>query len=126
MSFSSPSNVPVVDFSNWKESNTEARRKIANEITSAFQKLGFVYIINHGMSLETVDEALSWSEKFFDLPLEEKSKAPQSDNPTILRGYSSQITHDSNEKGLTSDLRDVTDHKVIPCILQQNSDVRRN
>ena len=110
---SSSSQVPVVDFANWRESNLEDRRRIASEITAACRKLGFVYIVNHAIPPELLEEALSWSKKFFDLPQEEKEKAPQSDNPTILRGYSSQITHDRNDPGLANNLREVIDHKVI-------------
>lgn len=123
MSSSTPSQVPVVDFANWRESNLENRRRIANEITAACRKIGFVYIINHDMPPELLDEAFSWSKNFFDLPQEEKEKAPQSENLTVLRGYSSQITHGRNDTSLVNNLREVTDHKVIrlALVLQKSS-----
>lgn len=115
MASSSPSKIPVVDFSNWRQASKPDRLKAAKEITSACGTLGCVYIVNHAISPEVLDEAISWSQKFFDLPSEEKCKAPQSDNPSILRGYSSQFTHGMDYSG--NNLREVTDYKVISFLI---------
>ncbi|KAK2760819.1 hypothetical protein FQN54_002057 [Arachnomyces sp. PD_36] len=111
MASTSPLEVPVVDFANWRQADPEERLRIAKDITTACQKLGFVHIINHAIPPEVLNEALSWSKGFFDLPAEEKLKAPQADNPSILRGYSSQVINDKHDRGLPNSLEEVTDFK---------------
>ncbi len=117
---SSSVSIPIIDFSKWKpDAKPEARLAVAKELADACHNVGFVSIINHGVSLELLDEAFGWSKKLFDLKTEEKMLAPHPDGPTVHRGYSwpglekvSQVISSDIEVG--EQLRAVTDCKVNP------------
>ena len=117
----SSTTIPIVDFSNWRSANNpDSRLQIAREITSACKTVGFVYIANHAIPSERLDEAFAWSKKFFDLSEEEKSKAPQPAGTSIIRGYSkpglekiSQVICEERDLEVERKLREVTDCKVI-------------
>ena len=110
--------LPIVDFANWKASCTlEERFEIGKKLADACHNVGFVYIINHGVSPDLLQEAFDWSKRLFDLKLEEKMLAPHPDGPTVHRGYSypglekvSQVISSDLEVG--NKLREVKDCKV--------------
>ncbi|KAJ5478094.1 hypothetical protein N7530_003603 [Penicillium desertorum] len=109
-------NIPVVDFAGW---NTESsRQQIAQDIVAACKKVGFVYIVNHSLPESMLDEAFSWSKLFFELPQDEKLKAPHPEGWAVHRGYSwpglekvSQAMSTGNDKDKVDQLREVTDIK---------------
>ncbi|KAI9834234.1 MAG: hypothetical protein M1819_003072 [Sarea resinae] len=81
--------VPIIDFSKFLNAESHAEKKqTANDIYTAFREVGFVYLVNHGIPLEKVNECFNWSKKFFDLPLEEKMKCPHPPSGSYHRGYS--------------------------------------
>ena len=83
------STIPVVDFSQWHNStNPSSRLAVANDLIDACRKVGFVYIINHGLSQASLDKAFSTAKKLFALSHEEKMQAPHPDGPEVHRGYS--------------------------------------
>jgi len=49
--------VPVIDFSPFRE---EKSLEKAKELFAAFRDSGFVYLQNHGIPQEVVDEAFVW------------------------------------------------------------------
>lgn len=78
-----------------------------------------MYIVDHSLPESMLDKAFNWSKQFFELPPEEKLKAPHPDGWAVHRGYSwpglekvSQAM--SNEDGQISKgkLREVVDIKV--------------
>lgn len=73
---SDDSSIPIVDFKAWATGSLDEKRRIATELTSACRRVGFVYIINHGVNDDVLDEAFGWSKKLFDLPSEKKMLAP--------------------------------------------------
>lgn len=98
------SGIPVVDFGTFLHGEAEGREKNAKEIDNAFRSVGFVYLKNHGVRKELVEECFTWSRKFFDLPLETKMLAPHPPGGSHHRGYSapgvekvSQGVYDINE-----------------------------
>ncbi|KAJ5779446.1 Oxoglutarate/iron-dependent dioxygenase [Penicillium paradoxum] len=109
-------NIPVVDFAGW---NTESgRQRIAQEIVTACKNVGFVHIVNHSLPESMLDEAFNWSKRFFELPQDEKLKAPHPKGWAIHRGYSwpglekvSQATSTGNDQEMMEQLREVTDVK---------------
>jgi isopenicillin N synthase-like dioxygenase len=112
-------NLPIIDFANWtsEESTPAQRYEIGKRLADACHNVGFVYIINHGVSPELLDEAFCWSKRLFDLKHEEKMLAPHPDGPTVHRGYSypglekvSQVI--SSDLDLGDKLREVKDCKV--------------
>lgn len=110
--------IPIVDFAHWNPSSTPAQRAdIASSLVDACRRVGFVYIINHGVSPKFLEEAFEWSKRLFDLKQEEKMLAPHPDGHTVHRGYSwpglekvSQVISTDLEVG--KELRAVTDCKV--------------
>ncbi|EJT99994.1 flavonol synthase/flavanone 3-hydroxylase [Dacryopinax primogenitus] len=83
--------VPVVDFSEFiNPPSPEIKQAVANRIVKAFCTVGFVYLVNHGIPLESIDECYDWSKKFFALPVEEKKFCLRVHPPTgpYHRGWS--------------------------------------
>ncbi|KZT57844.1 flavonol synthase/flavanone 3-hydroxylase [Calocera cornea HHB12733] len=83
--------VPIVDFGLFlNPPSPEAKKATANSIVQAFGTVGFVYLMNHGIPQDKVDECYDWSKKFFALPLEEKKKCLRVHPPTgpYHRGFS--------------------------------------
>uniref|UniRef100_A0A914DI57 Fe2OG dioxygenase domain-containing protein n=1 Tax=Acrobeloides nanus TaxID=290746 RepID=A0A914DI57_9BILA len=72
--------IPVVDCTHGIISQKE-------RIYEALTKVGFVYLINHGLDEKSIDHAFSSSKKFFNLPLDEKQKYNKSDNIKSKTGY---------------------------------------
>jgi len=112
------SQIPIIDFSKWTGASTsEERLTVARKLSEACHNFGFVFIINHGISPELLEEAFGWSKRLFNLKTEEKMLAPHPDGPTVHRGYSwpglekvSQVVSDDLEVG--EKLREVMDCKV--------------
>lgn len=81
--------IPIIDFSRWTHpASAEDRIAVTKDLISACQSVGFVYIVNHGLSHDILNEAFAMSNRLFNLPLSEKMKAPHPDGPEVHRGYS--------------------------------------
>jgi isopenicillin N synthase-like dioxygenase len=118
MDSTAQTNIPIVDFAEWNRSGS-GRQRVAQSIVAACKKVGFVYIINHSLPEPLLDEAFDWSHRFFDLPQEEKLKAPHPEGWAVHRGYSwpglekvSQAISQDNDQERAEELRDIPDIKV--------------
>lgn len=82
--------VPIVDISPFTTSNGSlvAQRLAAQDLAKKVQINGCVGVTSHGISPELLAEAFQVTSKLFNLPYEEKMKAPHPDAPTPHRGYS--------------------------------------
>ncbi|KAI1349055.1 hypothetical protein F5Y01DRAFT_192925 [Xylaria sp. FL0043] len=102
--------IPVVDLGPWYSDNssssspsssssasasglgldvaTDRKRIIAAELVEACRAVGFVYVVNHGMPEDLVDEAFAWTRRLFGLSCEEKMLAPHPSGTSVHRGYS--------------------------------------
>jgi non-haem dioxygenase in morphine synthesis N-terminal len=119
--------IPVIDFANWNDKSTpEQRDDIAQQLAQACRRVGFVYIINHGVAPELLKEAFGWTKRLFDLKEEQKMLAPHPDGSAVHRGYSwpglekvSQVMSENGDPTIAKKLRKVTDCKVrlISCVL---------
>ncbi len=112
------SSVPLIDLGPFRTGNKQEQDVVAAAVHRAFVDVGFVYLTNHGVSQELLDEAFVWSKKFFDLPLATKMTAPHPPGPSIHRGYSfpglekvSQVLHGQKESQDVSQLRQIMDFK---------------
>jgi non-haem dioxygenase in morphine synthesis N-terminal len=54
------SSVPIVDFRPFLHGSREDRKAVAAQIDAAFQTFGFLYLTNHGIPQENVDECFEW------------------------------------------------------------------
>ena len=52
--------IPLVDFDQYLHGSEKEKLEVATEIDSAFQNVGFVYLINHGVAQEEVDKCFEW------------------------------------------------------------------
>lgn len=112
--------IPIVDFSSWNKPQGESDKlHVANELVEACQTVGFVYIINHALPESVIDAAFDWSKRLFQLPREEKLKAPHPEGWAVHRGYSwpglekvSQVMSTVDDEQARRKLREVPDVKV--------------
>lgn len=112
--------IPIVDFTPWIHSTDKASRlTVAKELVKASREIGFVYITNHSVSDDLLDEAFEWSRRFFALSTEDKLKAPHPEGWAIHRGYSwpglekvSDALSEGNDAEKIKKLREIADFKV--------------
>lgn len=52
--------IPIVDFGKFLYGSDEERKRIAGDIDDAFRNVGFVYLENHGVPKDKVDECFEW------------------------------------------------------------------
>ena len=115
--------IPIVDFAAWKPTSTQSQReKIAAQLADACKRVGFVYIINHGISSQKLAEVFDWMRLLFSLPDEKKMLAPHPPGFTVHRGYSwpglekvsNSMGDEEDADDLAKKLREVPDVKVSP------------
>ncbi|KUI66804.1 hypothetical protein VM1G_02190 [Cytospora mali] len=111
--------LPVIDFSRWYQGSPEERKKVAKDLAEACRSVGFVYIVNHGVAPDLLDEAFGWSKKLFDLPEEKKMLAPHPPGPNVHRGYSwpglEKVSQYIHQDGADSDDEDAKLREVQDC-----------
>ncbi|WRT68701.1 uncharacterized protein IL334_005681 [Kwoniella shivajii] len=64
--------LPTIDLS--KFDDPEGRKELAQTLIEAIRTKGFFYVVNYGIEQSKVDRQFALGAKFYDLPLEEKSK----------------------------------------------------
>ncbi|XP_020234569.1 flavonol synthase/flavanone 3-hydroxylase [Cajanus cajan] len=91
--------IPTVDLSPFLREDEDGRKKAMEAITEACSEYGFFQIVNHGVSLDLIKEALQLSKSFFDYSDEEKNKSSASSDAPLPAGYNRQPLHspDKNE-----------------------------
>nr|XP_022286433.1 UPF0676 protein C1494.01-like [Crassostrea virginica] len=116
--------IPVVDIAPYSVSvpaelaDSKEIRQLADEICKAFTTVGFVYLKNHGIPQNVVDEMFATSQTFFDKPIEVKQKysRPADSND----GWVSLEREKLNPDRPAADLKEaynmtlVDDHKRMP------------
>lgn len=113
--------IPVIDLAHFTSSESRSERlKIAQDLVAACQSVGFVYIVNHGVSEQLLGEAFNFTQKLFDLSREEKMKAPHPPGWAHHRGYSwpglekvSAALSEEDNQTMVNELRKVDDCKVL-------------
>nr|XP_053657371.1 uncharacterized protein LOC128706505 [Cherax quadricarinatus] len=83
-------NIPVVDLGEIgvggpKDPSEEDWRSVGEKLVKAFSEIGFVYLSNHGVSSNMVDEVNTQSGKFFEL--DETTKLRYKRGKTEVQGY---------------------------------------
>jgi isopenicillin N synthase-like dioxygenase len=67
-------NIPTVDLSTFVDGNAESRAAFIAELGEAFSSVGFVSVVNHGVSPALIEDFYEASKAFFALPVETKRK----------------------------------------------------
>jgi len=78
------STIPIIDLGGRTNCDHASLRAIGQEIHEACTKIGFFYVINHGIDQGIIETALGAARRFFATPVEEKSETPMN---IIFRGY---------------------------------------
>ncbi|OJJ97840.1 hypothetical protein ASPACDRAFT_79972, partial [Aspergillus aculeatus ATCC 16872] len=116
-----PMTIPIVDFKAWFNTEDEAaRRRVAQELMEACQRVGFVYIINYSLPEHVLDSTFDWMRRLFELPKDIKMQAPHPEGWAVHRGYSwpglekvSQTISTGDDEETRQRLREVPDVKEI-------------
>ena len=81
--------IPNVDISAFTTGgDLESRRRTARELATACHPHGCISLTGHGVPPELLRETFAVTKRLFDLPLEDKMKAPHPDGYIPHRGYS--------------------------------------
>ncbi|WCJ34418.1 2-oxoglutarate (2OG) and Fe(II)-dependent oxygenase superfamily protein [Euphorbia peplus] len=74
--------LPIIDFAELQGSN---RNQVLKSLSDACQQYGFFQVINHGIPNDVISGMIDASKRFFELPLEERSKYMSSDMTALVR-----------------------------------------
>lgn len=80
--------IPQVDLSQFLHGTPSERKQFVSDLGSAFESVGFVSVINHGLTNELINSLYKDVEDFFSLPLSSK-KSYEIANLAGQRGYTS-------------------------------------
>ncbi|KAH7304521.1 oxidoreductase [Stachybotrys elegans] len=78
--------IPLIDFGAFRQGDEKAKTETAKAILSGFQRAGFIYLYNHGISKASVSQAFDESVRFFKRPLAQKEELAWT-TPEANRGY---------------------------------------
>jgi isopenicillin N synthase-like dioxygenase len=53
--------IPIVDLGKFLNGTEAEKKEIAHQIDEAFRNIGFVYLKNHSVPANTVDECFQWA-----------------------------------------------------------------
>ncbi|KAI2777391.1 Clavaminate synthase-like protein [Daldinia loculata] len=105
-------------------------------LVRALHTLGFVKVTGHGIEKHEIETALAWSKKLFDLPYEDKMKAPHPPGNMPHRGYSgigrekvyspADVEANAAAGNLAQELRKISDFKESYEIGSEDDPVQQN
>ncbi len=90
--------IPILDVGPYLAGEPGALAKLAAEIRHASTKIGFYFIVNHGMAQDAVDRSFDASRKFFALPAEKKMKIRMNEHQCGWQPPKEAIHGDSFDK----------------------------
>jgi len=110
--------IPVVDFSTCSLKGIvpeldicpERYEDVARRVVKAFKDIGFVYLLNHGISDDLIQKAFYRSREFFHLPMEVKVKYLVS-SETDHQGYFG-LGNEAFDRSAPGDLKETFDFTV--------------
>ncbi|MGA7936292.1 MAG: 2-oxoglutarate and iron-dependent oxygenase domain-containing protein [Kovacikia sp.] len=78
--------IPIIDIGGLWSKDFSDRKAVAAEMHKASHEVGFFYIANHGIEAAVIEQTFAEAKRFFDLPLEVKSKVEIAKS-SISRGF---------------------------------------
>ena len=66
------SEIPTVDMSGFISGDPDGKQMAARQLRNAMEKVGFFFLVGHGIDWSIIDEAYLQVKRFFDQPLEDK------------------------------------------------------
>lgn len=85
------SEIPLVDLGPMRDGSPSARLAVARELAEACQKVGFLYIQNHGVDEEKIRRIFAAGAEFFALPEAAKAEVSIAKN-SLFRGWLPSFT----------------------------------
>ncbi len=82
--------VPVIDISGFAQGDEASRTRVAQEVSSALEDIGFLVVQGHDVNPETIAAARELAWRFFDLPLADKVRSRK----PIKGAYRGYVTAD--------------------------------
>ena len=60
LDMSAEPSIPLIDFHQFVNGSIDKREQVASTIDAAFRSVGFIYLENHGIDDDKVDECFRW------------------------------------------------------------------
>jgi isopenicillin N synthase-like dioxygenase len=79
--------IPLIDFGPYRTGGEAERRRVAREIATACETIGFLYLKNHGVPDAKIAATFAAARFFFELPLAERMDERLLNAPGKTRGY---------------------------------------
>ena len=99
--------LPLIDLSLLTSSDPNAQAAEIKHLDHACREIGFIYLVNTGISLQLMQRVFSVAKQFFALPQDQKEKIDIGASPNH-RGYGS-IGEEKLEDGVVSDWKETFD-----------------
>ncbi|KAG4981961.1 Hyoscyamine 6-dioxygenase [Glycine soja] len=93
-------NIPVIDLS---EAQNGDRTNTIQKIINASEEFGFFQVINHGISVNLMDEAGGVFKELFEMPAEEKQKMCSNDPSKTCKMFTSNVNYATEKVHLWRD-----------------------
>jgi isopenicillin N synthase-like dioxygenase len=77
--------IPIIDFAPFLHGASEGRDSVAAAIGAACERVGFFYLINHGVPLDLIERVFAINRAFYQLPLATRMRAAATEQR--WRGY---------------------------------------
>jgi isopenicillin N synthase-like dioxygenase len=96
--------LPIIDLGSCREGDGAPATRIVAEVSAACRRVGFFYVVNHGVDPELIAKAFAQSHDFFALPVADKRKLAIE---TIggNRGYSG-LLHEALDPARGADMKE--------------------
>lgn len=78
--------VPIIDIGPFLKGSETRKRAVAERVDRACEEIGFLIVVGHGVPAELVADMYERASRFFELPLEEKTKVRRPSRD-VSRGY---------------------------------------
>ncbi|WOL04327.1 leucoanthocyanidin dioxygenase-like [Canna indica] len=88
--------IPVVDLRDFDSPDEAARRACAEAVKEAATEWGVMHIVNHGISLDLIEQLRKAGKEFFDLPMEQKEQYANDQSAGKIQGYGSKLANNAS------------------------------
>ncbi|MFM2225600.1 MAG: hypothetical protein RJA07_1802 [Bacteroidota bacterium] len=96
--------IPVVNLADFVSGNDESRKNFIAELGKAYSEIGFVAVVNHGISNTTISKLYEEAKRFFSLPDDTKRKY-EIEGLAGQRGYTS-FGKEKAKQSIIADLKE--------------------
>lgn len=106
---------PILDIGPYLAGDDGALELLAAQVRDAFERVGFMMLVNHGLDWDVIDAAFAGSRQFHDLPRDEKMKVKVNEHQIgyVPMGLSLNKNHsvDSTEGLKSNAMENLTYHQ---------------